>query len=152
MCIYCVSAMAPGPFETHAYALQSAFGVSLSQGQQSGVDLQENSLGQSSGCFESSESSARRLRRRHWASTVPWNTGVVFHQSSGITQPQAECSLAQLATSAPDNSSTDRMSVDACNRTVVVPSYMSLDDDQYSRGIYPSCTEYRYCAPLPCLD
>ena len=141
--------MAPGPFETHVYSLQSAFSVSLSQGQWSGADLQENSLGHSSGCFESSESATHNLCRRHRASTVPWNQRLTFDYLSGAGQHQAERSVAQMGTLTLDScSETTFMSVDTCDVTTMVPGSTGSDSYQYIGDTHPSYVECRYHVPL----
>jgi hypothetical protein len=136
--------MAPGPFETHVYSLQSAFGVSMSQGsrgQQPGADMQEiqNSL---QGSFVLEGSSSHRC---HWVRSVPWNQGVVFNQSGEIVQQQINLYLAQSSSTLGD-CSPSYMSVDACNG---MTGSMGLDDYdyQYNRDLYPSHLEYR-CVPL----
>ena len=133
------------PFETYVYSLQSAFGVSLSQGQQSGADLQENSLGHSSGCFESSESATHS----HRASTVPWNQGLTFDYLSGAGQHQAERSVAQMGTLTLDScSETTFMLVDTCDVTTMVPGSTGSDSYQYIGDTHPSYVECRYRVPL----
>lgn len=144
--------MAPGPFETHVYSLQSAFGVSRSHGQRSGADLREEILPSNSlqGCFAlEGSTAAHHLRQRHRASSVPSIPGVASGWLSGIMQPQTEHSLTMLT---PDNCSTRgstyHMSVDVCDGTMVAPSYMGLDGYQYSRDVYSSHAKYRYCVLL----
>jgi hypothetical protein len=135
----CITAMAPGPFETHVYSLQSAFGVSLSQGsqgQQPTADLQENQSSlQSSFTLEGSSA-----HQHHQVNTVPWNQGIVFNQSGEVMQHQTNIYMTQTALTLGD-CSPSYMSVDKCN------GMTGLDDYQYNRDLYPSHLEYR-CVPL----
>jgi hypothetical protein len=135
--------MAPGPYETHVYSLQSAFGVSRSH--QSGVDLQENSLGLGPGtlgqsCFalEGSSAAARTLRRRHSSNAVPWNQGVVLGRSGVIRQQQQEQSTVHMATPTLDISrgsgGTTYMSVDVCDGTAA-PGYEDSYNYRYAGNI-----------------